>query len=69
MGFSVGGHLASTAATHFSNTILMFLQADLRPDLLILLYPVISFSDSLHTWPRTNLLGEKLILKKYGTLQ
>lgn len=61
MGFSAGGHLASTAATHFvQHYIDVPASADLRPDLLILLYPVISFSDSLtHMGSRTNLLGEK----------
>ena len=36
MGFSAGGHLASTAATHYSD-------ADTRPDFQILVYPVITF--------------------------
>lgn len=53
MGFSAGGHLAATAATKFlpdhSN----------RPDFVILIYPVISFSDSLtHKGSRERLLGK-----------
>ena len=61
MGFSAGGHLASTAATHFN------LRADhsngdtfsLRPDFVILVYPVISFNDSIaHNGSKTNLIGK-----------
>ncbi|GAB3831748.1 alpha/beta hydrolase [Hymenobacter jeollabukensis] len=59
LGFSAGGHLASTAGTHFAQP-----PGDdksgtsVRPDFLVLLYPVISFSDSLmHVGSRTNLLG------------
>jgi acetyl esterase/lipase len=59
MGFSAGGHLASTAGTHFNishidnpGTI------SLRPDFMILVYPVISFSDSIgHRGSRDNLIG------------
>jgi acetyl esterase/lipase len=46
MGFSAGGHLAATAATHApvqDGTA----PADVRPDFLMLIYPVISFSDEL----------------------
>jgi acetyl esterase/lipase len=58
MGFSAGGHLASTAATHYtkdysgSNE-----QINLRPDFQILLYPVISFRDHAHVGSRQSLLG------------
>lgn len=60
MGFSAGGHLASTAATHFnfradaqnSDTI------SVRPDFAILIYPVISFDSSItHKGSRNNLVG------------
>ena len=61
MGFSAGGHLAATAATHFhfkadpANTD----TTSVRPDFVILIYPVISFSDSLaHVGSRTRLIGE-----------
>lgn len=59
MGFSAGGHLASTAGTHFSKPVRKDLgSVNLRPDFMILIYPVISFSDSLgHTGSRTKLLG------------
>jgi acetyl esterase/lipase len=59
MGFSAGGHLAATAATHFREPVIEADGTNLRPDFLILGYPVISFSDRVgHTGSRTNLLGE-----------
>ncbi len=60
MGFSAGGHLASTAGTHFSKAVISnTTNTSLRPDFMILLYPVISFSDSLaHMGSRTNLIGK-----------
>ncbi|HET9744885.1 MAG TPA: pectinesterase family protein [Chitinophagaceae bacterium] len=60
MGFSAGGHLASTAATHFD------MKADpanndtvsVRPDFAILIYPVISFDSTFgHKGSRNNLIG------------
>jgi len=62
MGFSAGGHLASTAATHFD------FNADVanndttstRPDFAILLYPVISFDTTIaHIGSRNKLIGTK----------
>jgi acetyl esterase/lipase len=60
MGFSAGGHLASTAGTHFQNTYIDNPKGtSLRPDFMILVYPVISFTDSIgHTGSRDNLLGK-----------
>lgn len=61
MGFSAGGHLAATAGTRFAKPV-GDNQAgpSVRPDFLVLLYPVISFSDSLaHPGSRSNLLGER----------
>lgn len=59
MGFSAGGHLASTAGTHFTQAVIDNKDnISLRPDFMILLYPVISFSDSIaHHGSRDNLLG------------
>ncbi len=59
MGFSAGGHLASTAGTHFAKSLIQNKEnTSLRPDFMILLYPVISFSDSVgHRGSRNNLLG------------
>lgn len=63
LGFSAGGHLSSTAATHFDDG-----KADAadpierqgsRPDFAVLLYPVISLVDPVaHAGSRRNLLGE-----------
>lgn len=60
MGFSAGGHLASTIATHFRKAVIENKnETNLRPDFLILVYPVISMQDSLtHRDSRTNLLGK-----------
>jgi acetyl esterase/lipase len=56
MGFSAGGHLASTAATHFAK------DGDgvsSRPDFAILCYPVITMKESfVHKGSRENLLGK-----------
>lgn len=59
MGFSAGGHLASTAGTHFQDALISNPQEiSLRPDFMLLIYPVISFNDSLgHSGTRKNLLG------------
>jgi acetyl esterase/lipase len=60
MGFSAGGHLASTAATHFGKAYIENSNgSSLRPDFQILIYPVISMQDSLtHGGSRDNLLGK-----------
>ena len=50
MGSSAGGHLASTAATHFD--------ADTRPDFQILFYPVVTMTDYTHQGSKDNLLGK-----------
>lgn len=58
-GFSAGGHLASTAGTHYAKLHVDNPgQVSARPDFMILLYPVISFTDSVgHIGSRNNLLG------------
>jgi acetyl esterase/lipase len=58
MGSSAGGHLASTAGTHYNKEqVNNPLKTNLRPDFMILNYPVISFADSLtHGGSRFNLL-------------
>lgn len=51
MGFSAGGHLASTVGTHFTKKN--------RPDFMILGYPVISMNKEItHAGSRKNLIGE-----------
>lgn len=60
MGFSAGGHLASTAATHFEKSYIENKEnTSLRPDFQILVYPVISMEAGLtHGGSRENLLGK-----------
>lgn len=59
MGFSAGGHLAATAGTHFDKALIDNPdRISLRPDFMILIYPVISFTDSIgHIGSRDNLIG------------
>ena len=59
MGFSAGGHLASTAGTHFNKSYIPNEEnISLRPDFMVLIYPVISMMDELsHLGSRQNLLG------------
>ena len=60
MGFSAGGHLASTAGTHFNKSYIPNSEGiSLRPSFMILIYPVISMKDELtHNGSRENLLGK-----------
>lgn len=62
MGFSAGGHLASTAGTHFDagnqGATDAIDRVSSRPDFLILCYPVISFLNFAHQGSKRNLLGE-----------
>ncbi len=62
LGFSAGGHLASTAATQFDDGAAggdPVSAVSSRPDLAILIYPVITFVEDpyVHKGSRTNLLG------------
>lgn len=61
IGFSAGGHLASTAVTHFDTgnpkTDDPIERVSSRPDFGILVYPVVSFGEIGHAGTRTNLLG------------
>ena len=50
MGSSAGGHLASTAATHFD--------AETRPDFQILFYPVVTMGEYTHQGSKNLLLGK-----------
>ncbi len=59
LGSSAGGHLASTAGTHWQKAQIPNVKnTSLRPDFMILNYPVISFADSLtHYGSRFQLVG------------
>jgi acetyl esterase/lipase len=60
MGFSAGGHLAATAATHFNTGLIPNpASTNLRPDFLVLIYPVISFTVALaHKGSKSLLIGD-----------
>jgi acetyl esterase/lipase len=71
LGFSAGGHLASTAGTHFQHHYIdVKRNVNLRPDFMILIYPVISFADSIaHRGSRNNLIGKDAspeMIKKFS---
>lgn len=61
LGFSAGGHLASTAGTHFEagkpNALDPIERVSSRPDLLMLIYAVISMREQTHPRSKLNLLG------------
>jgi acetyl esterase/lipase len=68
MGFSAGGHLASTASTQYNYKIYNSDSTSARPDFSLLIYPVISMrKDITHMGSRENLLGknpnEKMIVQ------
>jgi acetyl esterase/lipase len=63
LGFSAGGHLASTAATHFDagdpSAADPVERVSCRPDIAVLVYPVISMRPPFgHAGSRKNLLGD-----------
>jgi acetyl esterase/lipase len=61
IGFSAGGHLASTAATHFDTGLTEagdpINQQSCRPDFAILVYPVVTMGEKTHQGSKNNLLG------------
>ena len=63
MGFSAGGHLASSVGTHFDdgdpNAADPVERVSCRPDFMVLIYPVISMQDGItHGGSKQNLLGD-----------
>ncbi|CAH0997882.1 hypothetical protein EMA8858_04017 [Emticicia aquatica] len=67
MGFSAGGHLASTASTHFNTQVgeITDPNTSVRPDFSLLIYPVITFSDKFtHFGSRENLIGKNPTIEK-----
>jgi len=60
MGFSAGGHLASTAGTHFNKVLIPNTNnTSVRPDFMILIYPVISFLPGIcHVGSKEQLVGK-----------
>jgi len=63
MGFSAGGHLASTAATHFDNGKAeakdVVERQSCRPSFAVLVYPVVSMGARTHQGSKRNLLGKE----------
>ena len=74
LGFSAGGHLASTAATHFNESFNdardEIDRASARPDFAVLVYPVIAFGEPFtHNGSQRNLLGadaDKSLVEKFS---
>ncbi len=60
MGFSAGGHLASTLSTHYNEKVYELKdKISARPDFSLLVYPVITFDATFtHMGTRNNLIGE-----------
>jgi acetyl esterase/lipase len=59
IGFSAGGHLASTLETHFDKVVVdNKSNINLRPDFAMLIYPVISFGPYAHAFSRENMVGK-----------
>lgn len=59
IGFSAGGHLASTLGTHFDKPAIQDKEnISLRPDFMALIYPVITFGPFAHAGSRENLIGK-----------
>lgn len=65
MGFSAGGHLASTLGTHFYQKMTSDAgdavdKLSARPDFMVLIYPVITMKETYtHKGSRNSLLGDK----------
>lgn len=63
MGFSAGGHLASSAGTHFdagnASAADPLDRPSSRPDFMVLCYPVITFGQFAHVGSRRALLGNE----------
>jgi acetyl esterase/lipase len=59
LGFSAGGHLASTASTHYDDKVYeSAYKVSARPDFSLLIYPVISMENEItHKGSQNNLLG------------
>ena len=70
LGFSAGGHLASTLATHYQDNVYDADATSARPDFSILIYPVISMEYGItHNGSKVSLLGQntsKELIEKYS---
>lgn len=70
IGFSAGGHLASTVSTHYNDAIYNSDEISARPDFSMLIYPVISMEKGItHQGSKDNLLGKNAsaeLIQKYS---
>lgn len=71
IGFSAGGHLASTLSTHYNDKVYDSKDnISARPDFSILIYPVISMDEAItHKGSKENLLGKNAsseMVEKYS---
>jgi acetyl esterase/lipase len=61
LGFSAGGHVASTAGTHFdagrAGDADPIERLSCRPDFMLLVYPVVTMGEKTHALSKTKLLG------------
>ena len=61
LGFSAGGHVASTAGTHFdagrAGDADPIERVSCRPDFMLLVYPVVTMGEKTHELSKTKLLG------------
>jgi len=73
MGFSAGGHVASTLGTHLEDVAAIGDELDkiaFNPNFMMLISPVITMGDSAHQGSKENLLGEKPskeLIEKYSS--
>ncbi|RPE12499.1 alpha/beta hydrolase [Chitinophaga lutea] len=71
VGFSAGGHLASTVGTQFNRPVIENPeQISLRPDFMVLVYPVLLFDPAIPSGVRERLIGtapSKAILDLYSS--
>ena len=73
MGFSAGGHVASTLGTHLEDVSAIGDELDkiaFNPNFMMLVSPVITMGDSAHQGSKENLLGEKPskeLIEKYSS--
>lgn len=67
IGFSAGGHLASTLGTKYNNRVYESIdeidKESARPDFMVLMYPVITMGEETHLGSRNNLLGKEPSVK------
>lgn len=71
IGFSAGGHLASTLSTHYHEKVYEFKNSiSAKPNFSMLIYPVISMDSAItHKGSKVNLIGEspsQAMIEKYS---